>query len=789
MIEKDKLAGLIKEEAAELLSEMESALLELETNPADIALVNRVFRAMHTVKGAANMFGLDEVSRLTHEVETVYDAVRNGRLDVSRALLDSSLRAKDIIWELIEHPGDVDRADFENLLADLRGLLTASRTPAAPHSTEAAATPAQAPRPETATTPAGPDEEPVAEGAASPKAFAVTFRPGGEKNLLHVDPLGVLDELSATGQTTLFGHGEDIPPLEDLDPEECRLWWEVLIESATPDPSLPDRIRDAFIFVEDSSEVAIQPVDDVIAWNEVRQAPRSVPDSLEDFSVELRREPGVSFTQPFTDPESLVAAPVPLEALTASPTSAPSPAISAPKATPGRASGVPKPAGPARKVEAPLAPVHPHAEDSGVGSSVPVPHPVVPPATPATEQRATVLRKKEVASSVRVDAYKLDDMVALVGELVIAQARLSQIVSGINEPSLQSVVEEMELLSNSLRDRTLSMRMLPIGTTFDRFRRLVRDLSQELDKEIELVTQGADTELDKTVIEQLGDPLVHLLRNSIDHGIEQPEVREAAGKPRKGTIVLSAEHSGGHVLIRIFDNGKGLDRNKIAEKAVERGLITDPASMSDKEIFTLIFHPGFSTAEKVTNVSGRGVGMDVVKKGIEGLRGSVDLDSQLGVGTTVTVKLPLTLAIIEGLQVRVADEFYVLPLSAVQECVELTDAQRGRSDDTAANRKKIINLRNEIVPYIRLREWFDISGTIPEIEQIIITGDENTKTGIVVDEVIGQQQTVIKSLGRVFKDVQEISGATIKGDGTMALILDIPFLVRKVMAGYTSSGE
>ena len=438
----------------------------------------------------------------------------------------------------------------------------------------------------------------------------------------------------------------------------------------------------------------------------------------------------------------------------------------------------------------------PRPEQSEQPVSVPAPAPAKPAVSKAQPQAAPPAEQKPApaparsvkgrveSSSIRVDAYKLDDMVALVGELVIAQARLAQIVGQLHEPALQGVVEELELLSNSLRDRTLSMRMLPIGTTFDRFRRLVRDLSQELGKEIRLDTQGAETELDKTVIEQLGDPLVHLLRNAIDHGIEQPEERVAKGKNRAGNILLAAEHSGGHVLISIKDDGKGLDRQRIAAKGLERGLITDAANLSDKEIFGLVFHPGFSTAEKVTNVSGRGVGMDVVKKNIDQLRGTVEINSETGAGTTVVVKLPLTLAIIEGLQVRVGEEYFVIPLASVQECVELTHESLSHDMD---NPKKIINLRNEIVPYISLREWFEVPGERPSIEQIIIAADGAARTGIVVDEVVGQQQTVIKSLGKVFEEVQEISGATIKGDGTMALILDIPSLIRKVLAAHARS--
>jgi two-component system chemotaxis sensor kinase CheA len=393
-------------------------------------------------------------------------------------------------------------------------------------------------------------------------------------------------------------------------------------------------------------------------------------------------------------------------------------------------------------------------------------------------EKAVHKKRQEALSSIRVAADKLDYLVDLVGELVIVQAQITQVVSEKHDSALTLLAEELERLSDELRDSTLGIRMLPIGTSFSKFRRLVRDLSADLGKQITLSTSGAETELDKTVIERLGDPLVHLLRNSIDHGIEQPQERQAKGKPPQGNILLSAEHSGGEVLIRITDDGKGMSSEMIREKGIERGLITKDAEMTEKELLKLIFEPGFSTAKTVTSVSGRGVGMDVVKRAIDSLRGTIDIDSKPNAGTTITIRLPLTLAIIDGLQVRVEDEYYVIPLSLVEECVELSRSEV----EEAGSEQRILHLRGEIVPYIHIREWFDIEGENPPIEQIVITGVEGSRVGIVVDTVIGEHQTVIKSLGRVYKDVEGISGATIKGDGSIALILDVPSLVRRVIA-------
>jgi two-component system chemotaxis sensor kinase CheA len=319
----------------------------------------------------------------------------------------------------------------------------------------------------------------------------------------------------------------------------------------------------------------------------------------------------------------------------------------------------------------------------------------------------------------------------------------------------------------------MKIRMLPLGPTFSKFKRLVRSLSQELRKEIELVTEGAETELDKTLIERLGDPLVHLMRNSIDHGIELPHIREAAGKPRQGTIHLSARHSGNHVLLTIKDDGAGLDAGVIRAKAVQKGLISPDAELAEQELFPLIFLPGFSTADEVTSVSGRGVGMDVVKKAIDALRGSIEISSVRTKGTTITLTLPLTLAIIDGFLTTVGAEHFIFPLAEVEECLELT--QKNIED---ARGRRLVQLRGRLVPYVRLREQFLLGGERPEIEQIVIVRSGQQRVGFVVDAIVGEHQTVIKSLGRFYQQVDGISGATILGDGTVALLVDVRTLMK-----------
>lgn len=384
----------------------------------------------------------------------------------------------------------------------------------------------------------------------------------------------------------------------------------------------------------------------------------------------------------------------------------------------------------------------------------------------------TATREQKTGASLRVPAERLDELMDRVGELVIAQSRLAQIAGSGNDLHLKAVVEELERLSSGLRDTTMGIRMVPIGTLFSRFRRLVHDLASELGKDIDFITAGEETELDKTMIERLADPLVHLIRNCIDHGIEMPDARADGGKTRTGQIRLSATHKGSEVAITISDDGAGLDAARIRAKAERTGLLDPEAKITDHELYQLIFHPGFSTAPTVTAVSGRGVGMDVVKRGIEGLRGSIDLVSTPGKGTTATLRLPLTLAIIESMLVQVGDGRYAIPLSAVEECVELPTLC-----DTHDTGRNFLNIRGGLVPFLRLRELFKVTTDRPAYPKVVIVAAGEDRIGLVVDQIIGNSQTVIKSLSKLHADIETFSGATILGDGTVALILDVGALV------------
>ncbi|MGB7266987.1 MAG: chemotaxis protein CheA, partial [Terracidiphilus sp.] len=391
--------------------------------------------------------------------------------------------------------------------------------------------------------------------------------------------------------------------------------------------------------------------------------------------------------------------------------------------------------------------------------------------------------KPDNASSLRVPAAKLDQFVNLVGELVTVQAQLSEIAAQRDDAGVAQVAEEIERLTSALRESSMSIRMMPIRGTFERFRRLVHDLARDLGKEVELTIEGADTELDKSVIDQLGDPLMHLIRNSMDHGVEAPRTREAQGKPAMAAIHLSARHSGASVLISVADDGAGIDAEAVRGRAVEKKLVAPDASLTEREIFALIFQPGFSTAKTVTDVSGRGVGMDVVRQRVDSLRGTIEVASNPGLGTSVTLRLPLTMAIIDGLLVGVGDAHFVLPLASTLECIELT-----REDLERANGKHVANVRGEIVPYIRLRERFNMRGERPAIEQIMVVETTEGRCGFVVDHVLGNCQTVIKSLGRFYRSVEMVSGATILGNGTVALILDPDRLIRDALQAELRGG-
>ena len=639
MTDQDPIAAF-RVEAEELLEEIERGLLDLGHRLGDKALVDAVFRGLHTLKGSGAMFGFDALAGFTHHCESAFDRVRKGTVPATTELVAVILSAQDHMRALLD--GDAPPAAGDAILTRLQAAIDAA----------GGATAAAAP-------------------VAATAGWALTFRLPPEAMANGSNPLALLDELRELGDCRIVALTDRLPALADLEPTQCHIGWDVTIVTDAPRSA----IEDVFIFVMDDMELSIAPLaaDPVVA-----------PDAPEE------------------------------------------------RAAPALA--------------------------------------LVPATDPVADQPGRVTAKAQ--ESVRVPAERLDELMDRVGELVIAQSRLSQVAHSGHDLILRSVSEEIERLSGELRDTMMVLRMVPVSQLFGRFRRLVHDLSRDTGKAIDLVTEGETTELDKTVIERLADPLVHLIRNSCDHGLERAEDRIANGKPATGRVLLAAHQAGGEVVITIRDDGRGIDRDRVRAKAEANGLIEPGQALSEQELLQLIFAPGFSTAAAVTNLSGRGVGMDVVKRTIESLRGTIDVQSVPGEGSTITLRIPLTLAIIEGLLVRVGEGRYVIPLGAVEECIELS-----LEEDLKSRGRSFVTLRDRLVPYIRLREMF-ATGTRPDTYQkivVIATGAE--RVGLVVDQIIGNHQTVIKSMSSLHRDVTTFAGATILGDGGVALILDVAQLV------------
>lgn len=683
----DKFKEAFREEAYELLTQLETILLELEADPAKPELINAAFRTIHTIKGSAGMFGFEKPGRFAHDLENLLDACRAGRRAVDKQVIDLTLRARDKIRAMIE--SDESGGPFDE---EAQGLIQAFRA-------AIEGQPAYLPGSEPGAGPATAAEASRAEARAL-EGFRVRFKPARDLFKDGTRPLKLLDELRALGELSVVADLSAVPTLEEMDPEACYAGWEAILST---DKGL-DAVKDVFIFVEGRGELSVESLGELDTeeggakrLGEILLERGAVGKAELDKALQSQRKLGeVLVETKAVKPEQLQAALAEQEHL----------------------------------------------------------------------KRAQE-RHVEGSSSVRVASEKLDELVDLVGELVTLQARLTRTSGQIADQGLGAIAEQLERLVAQLRDTAMSVRMLPIGSTFSKFRRVVRDLSRELGKEVELYTSGEDTELDKTVIERLNDPLVHIIRNSLDHGVETPEERLAAGKPRGGSIRLAASHSGATVEIAVSDDGKGMDLEAILRKARERGLIGPHEELPRDEALQLIFRPGFSTAKTVSAVSGRGVGMDVVKREIDALGGSVKLESRDGRGSTVILSIPLTLAIIEGLLVRIGEERYVMPLATVEACVELERAEKG--GEGAAS---LIRYRDELIPVVDLREAFAVPGECPELRQVVVANDQGSRSGYVVDAVIGDYQTVIKPLGRIFKEAEGISGATILGDGTVALIVD-----------------
>lgn len=734
-------------ESRELLENMEAALLQIEQAPDDSDLINAIFRAAHTIKGSAGLFGLDHVVSFTHNAENVLDMVRGGKLHIDGSLVAVFLDVCDHMGALVEliaagaEPSTEVHQRSAELVTQLKQLagLPSALVPAPLAKVNVATVHQQVP--------GGVDSDNW--------HLSLRFNPDVLKN--GMDPVAFIRYLTTLGDiVSIVTLTDALPCAAEMDPESCYFGFEINYRSSADKAA----IEGAFDFVRDDASIRILPPHSKIG--DYLELIRSLPEEemrLGEILVRCGTLTESELREALSDQER-------------------------------------------QRVAGGL--------EQTIGEVLVSQHVVQPAVVEAALQKQKQVRDNKAGDGglIRVNAEKLDEHINLIGELIIASAGINLAAIKNGQPELFEAASVLNRLVENVRDSALQLRMVQIGATFNKFQRVVRDVSKEIGKDIRLEISGADTELDKTVVEKIGDPLTHLVRNSMDHGIESADIRLARGKPAYGTLCLNAYHDSGSIVIEVSDDGGGLNKDRILSKAIERGLVKSDQSLSDSEIYSLIFEPGFSTAEQVNNLSGRGVGMDVVRRNIVALRGSVEIDSAEGVGATMRIRLPLTLAIIDGFLVGVGNSSFVVPLEMVIECVELTQAEI-----EAAQGRNQLDLRGEVLPFIRLRELFDIPESPPperdeeearllEIdeelafllqpvkrENVVVVSYAGQRAGLVVDALHGEYQTVIRPLGNVFNGLQGVSGFTILGSGLVALILDVPGLVKRVARRETRRNE
>ena len=716
----DELTSTFVNESRDQLTAMEDGLLILEQNPDDKDNLNAIFRAAHTIKGGSGVVECHFIEAFTHKVENILDRLRNGEMQVNGELSTILLACCDHMGALLEvlaagqpEPGPELKAKGDALQAQLAGYLGEAPS-------------AQATKP-------GMPAEQVDEvtssggGVVSTDGWHISVRFGPNVLKQGMDPLAFLRFLASLGEITAMETISDgIPAAADMDPENCYLGFEIHFQSRA---SKAD-IEHVFEFCRDDCTLNILPPKSKVT--EYLRLIGELPEDtmrLGEILVRIGALTQAELDSGLTAQDTIKQLAEQIDAF--------------------------------ESQKSPLGDIL--VEQKSVQKEI---------VEAAAQKQANVTEKKAVeARMIRVQADKLDLLIDLVGELVIAGASANLLAQKSGQSDLMESTSILSRLVESIRDSALQLRMVQIGETFNRFNRVVRDASREMGKDIELTITGGETELDKSVVEKLGDPLMHLVRNAIDHGIESAALRAAHGKPATGHVGLNAYHDSGSIVIEVIDDGGGLPKEKIRSKAVEKGLIAEDAQLTDNEIVNLIFEPGFSTADKVTNISGRGVGMDVVKRNIQSLRGTVDVRTEEGAGSVFTIRLPLTLAIIDGFLTGVGQSAYVVPLDSVVECIELENLSTDRN---------YLNLRGEVLPFVRLRDMFEVEGETPDRQNVVIVQFAGQKAGLVVDELLGEFQTVIKPLGVIFKHLRGIGGSTILGSGEVALILDVPALVNLV---------
>lgn len=696
------------EECEGLLSDLEEHMLRLQDDGEDTEALHAAFRAVHSVKGGAGAFGFDRLVSFAHKFETTLDLMREGDLDTSESNVALAIRGADVLTDLVN-----EAQNGVEVAADREEKIAAEFTALIGNEDDAEAEDDFDFIPVAA---GGPPDDAVSEGEAgvedsAVETFLVDFEPHHELFQRANEPLLLIRELKSLGTARVDANLDNLPSFADMDPESAYIAWRFTCYTKEGRAA----IEEVFEFVEGDCTLAVMTPDEAEATPKDATEPQTS---------------GQSASSP-KEPMALEGK----EILVADPRSEP-----------------------AEK-----------SEEAAEKDSAPI---------IAAEKSAPAPPAKPASKSIRVDLEKLDSMVNMVGELVITQAMLTQYSNLLPKerfPELLSGIEELSQHTRELQDNVMALRAQPIKTVFSKIPRLVRELSVQTGKRCNLIMSGETTEIDKTVIEQLSDPLTHMIRNSVDHGIETPEERMEAGKSPEGTIHLSAEQRGGRIVIEIQDDGRGIHRDKVLEKAIAKGLVSPKATLSDEEVDNLIFLPGFSTAESVSNISGRGVGMDVVIRNIKNMNGRVNVRSVPGMGSNFSMSLPLTLAVLDGMIVVAGGETYVLPLAVMVESIrpapEDVRSMAGHSENV------VLSIRGEFIPLLFLHKAFNLDGAIQDPSKALVVvveveGEGKGKMGIVVDEIVGQQQVVVKNLEDNFGTISGVAGATILGSGKVALILD-----------------
>jgi two-component system chemotaxis sensor kinase CheA len=721
---------LFAEDTEEQLQFMENALLDAMDSGVDDEKIGAIFRAMHTIKGTAGMFGFDDVVSFTHVAENLLDEVRKGNAELTPEMLALMLKSKDHVDALAqlsineeEITPEITQAG-EELLVQLRGMMPGAE-PTMQEKIEAnQAKMAEAKEPEV--------EEEKAEESASAELSAdesVEERAKEGEAIWHIS-LRLKEDFFTTGMSVLsiFNFFTDmgevlmnvpvlskVPPLKELHAQKSYMGFEILFKTA----SGKEDIEEIFEFVEDDIELSVFKQEDTQALAKLIETRKE--DGLKSLLIEKGVYKDETFASLVNETEEVAVA----------------------ESAPVLEAATPK-----------VAKVQPSKTET------------------QKEMKQEKKKSSSKSSSLRVDSNKIDVLINQVSEMVIANARIVEISENSDNMELEESANLLNELLEQVRDGIMDIRMMQVGDSFAKFRRIVNDTAKKIGKDIDFVISGGETELDKTVIEKISDPLVHMLRNSVDHGVETPEQRLAAGKTGKGRVDLRAYPDAGTIIIEIEDNGNGINKEKVLEKAIAAGIVPANHNLSDKEIYELIFAAGLSTADKVSDISGRGVGMDVVKRNIEDLRGTLDIDSTPGKGSKITIRLPLTLAIIDGFLIQVGETKYVVPLDMIQECIELDDEVKDNM-----NGNQFINLRGEILPLLDVREYFNEEPSTVERENVVIVKYADQSVGLKVDELYGEHQTVIKPLGETFHQVPGISGGSILGSGEVSLIVDVPSLI------------